>query len=91
MSPSPSGLHPRAADYYRAITEDLVGALNAEDGAKARDLVRSLIERVDFQPRHSVGAFDLVVHGKLAAPFGVSERAAATSAREVIGGCGDRI
>lgn len=89
--PQPVRMHPRAADFYRDLTEDLAGALNAEDGDEGRDLVRSVIERVDFHSRPGLGNFTLEVHGKLAALLGISERAAAlTSDCEVGLGAGTR-
>ncbi len=78
-------LHPRAAEFYRDLTENLAEALNAPDGGEARDLVRSVIDRVDFHARPGLGNFTLEVHGKLAALLGVSERAAAYTSNCEVG------
>lgn len=78
-APPPVRLHPRAADYYVQLVDDLAAALEGDDAAPARDLIRSAIERVDFAPRPGLGNFDLEAHGKLATLLGVSERAAAGS------------
>jgi DNA invertase Pin-like site-specific DNA recombinase len=61
-------LHPRAADHYRELLEDLAAALEGEDALDAREAFRALIERVDFTPLEGRGAYALQVHGKVSTP-----------------------
>lgn len=45
-----SRLHPNLAVTYRRKVADLVAALDADDDAEARELVRGLVERVALYP-----------------------------------------
>lgn len=63
--PPPIQLHPTAPAAYRALAEDLKAALTGDEAQEARDIVRRLIERVDFHPAEGRGAYDLTVHGRL--------------------------
>ena len=74
-APAPTRLHPKAGDYYVALVDDLAAALEGEDAAEARDLIRSTIQRVDFEPRPGKGNFNLTLHGQLATLLGISEGA----------------
>ncbi|WP_374453579.1 recombinase family protein [Phenylobacterium sp.] len=87
--PSDVAPMPGAAAAYARLAERLQAAMmEGSDGEKVRTELRALIERVDFRPLEGLGKFELKVYGKLAALLGVSERAAASSQREVLVGAG---
>ena len=48
-APAPR-LHPNLAEVYRRKVADLVHALNQEDSAEARELVRGLVGHVTLHP-----------------------------------------
>ncbi len=81
-------LHPKAADYYRALAEQLGAVIADDDAGEIRDLVRAAIERIDFHPAEGLGNFALQIHGTLAALLGVSERAAQPTGCGVVVGAG---
>lgn len=66
-SPSVIQLHPGAAEAYRRLAENLLQAIEGDDGEEVRTELRKLIERVDFIPAEGLGKFQLEVHGSLAA------------------------
>ncbi len=78
-------LHPRAAEHYRDIVENLSRALEGDDAGEVRYTFRNLIGRINFKPLSGLGNFDLEVHGKLAAILSISEKVANC---EVIVGAG---
>jgi len=61
-----------------AQTQTGLGHADPEDEAdvaEAREILRKLIDSVDFTPREGRGQYDLTVHGKLKALLGIPERA----------------
>ena len=69
-TPSPANvdilLHPRAADTYRRWVERLEQALEGEEQIEAREIVRSLIERIDLNPSGNNQGLDAMLYGALA-------------------------
>ena len=69
-TPSPTNvdilLHPRAADTYRRCVERLEQALEGEEQLEAREIVRSLIERIDLNPSGNNQGLDAMLYGALA-------------------------
>ena len=57
-------LHPNLAEIYRQKVAALVDALARDDGAKGRELVRSLVEAIDLVQVNDV--LQVQVHGELA-------------------------
>ena len=64
-APEVPRLHPALPELYRAKVADLVVALDGEDGAAARELVRGLIERITLHPE--ADGHRVEVRGELAA------------------------
>lgn len=72
--PQPVRLHPRAADFYRDMAAELEAALEEnEDVEHLREILRMSITRIDFFSAEGLGAFDLRIHGTLAALLGISK------------------
>ena len=81
-------LHPRAAERYRSMVENVTSVLERGDAAadEVMQLVRSLIGRIVVHPE--LGRMGLEVFGDLAVLMGVKPMVNANSA---CGGCGGRI
>lgn len=65
--PQPVRLHPKAAEAYRALSENLHLALDGDDAEEVRNELRKLIDRVVMTPLPGRGAYDLQVAGTLKA------------------------
>ncbi|MXO73456.1 hypothetical protein GRI99_17675 [Altererythrobacter buctensis] len=70
--------HPALSESYRRRCEDLsaLAATGANDIARARPLISSLVDRIDVTP-HGDGTkgADLIVHGQLAALLSIPQNA----------------
>ncbi|MGI4801263.1 MAG: recombinase family protein [Janthinobacterium lividum] len=58
-------LHPALPEIYRAKVKDLVSALDGDDAATARELVRGLVEHITLHPE--ADGYRVEVRGELAA------------------------
>ena len=59
--------HPNLPELYRRKVEQLEAILGGPDRAEAMDLIRSMIERVEFFPRAEAKGLNALLHGDLAA------------------------
>ena len=59
--------HPNLPERYRRKVLPLEAILEGQDRAKAMDLIRSMIERVELRPRVEAKGLDAILHGDLAA------------------------
>ena len=82
-APAPR-LHPNLAETDRRRVAALVAALEAEDGAEAREMVRGLVERVTLYPEGDGQRVE--VRGELAAILALSR--GARRAAGAVGGVG---
>ena len=71
-APAPIRLHPKAGSFYADLVADLATAIEGDDAAELRDLIRTTIDHVDFEPRPGLGDFNLTVHGQLATILGIA-------------------
>ena len=69
IAPAPR-LHPNLAEVYRRKVADLVNALNQEDSAEARELVRGLVDHVTLHPEGYQHRIE--IRGELAAILGLA-------------------
>ena len=76
-APAPR-LHPNLAEIYRRKVTDLVYLFQREDGAEARELVRSLVDSVTLHPEGKGQRVE--VRGELAAILGLASGGAAIKA-----------
>jgi DNA invertase Pin-like site-specific DNA recombinase len=65
-------LHPQLAEGYRRRIERLEGLLDGPDQGEAREIVRSMIERVVLTPRLDGRGLDATLFGALGALLSVS-------------------
>ena len=77
-APAPR-LHPNLAEVYRRKVADLIAALTKDDGAEARELIRSLVDHVTLHPDGDGQRVE--VRGELS-PFWPSRPADAPTAPE---------
>ena len=71
-SPAPR-LHPNLAEMYRRKVADLVAALEQDDAAEVREMVRGLVERVTLFPEGNGQRVE--VRGELAAILALAQDA----------------
>ena len=67
--------HPNMPALYRRKVEQLEQVLDGPDRAEAMDLIRSMIERVDLNPREGDTGLDAILYGDLAAILAACARA----------------
>ncbi len=67
--------HPRIAEAYRRKVEALEAVLDGPDGFEARELIRSMIERVTLSRRSESQGLDAELSGDLAAILAACEAA----------------
>jgi site-specific DNA recombinase len=68
-APAPR-LHPNLADVYRQTVSSLIEVLARDDGAEARDAVRSLVDAIILMPED--GKLTVAVRGELASILSLS-------------------
>lgn len=69
-------LHSRLPDVYRRQIARLEQALEGPDAEEAREIVRSMIARVELTPRGDGRGLDAILYGDLAAVLQTCERVA---------------
>jgi site-specific DNA recombinase len=75
-APVPVTLHPRLAEGYREKIERLERLLEGSDQDEAREIVRSMIDRVVLTPRADGRRLDATLYGALATLLLVSAEVA---------------
>ncbi|WP_171034290.1 zinc ribbon domain-containing protein [Lichenicoccus roseus] len=76
-APEAPRLHPALPELYRAKVGDLVTALEGDDAAAARELVRGPVEHITLHPE--ANGYRVEVRGQLAAIIALSGTGMATS------------
>ena len=69
---------------YKRHLENLTSRFEGPNSEAAKELLRSLIERVDLFPRESGKGLDAVLHGELAAHFGAMHRGSRKSEKRPV-------
>jgi site-specific DNA recombinase len=77
LAPAPR-LHPALAEVYRQKVANLVAALEGDDAAEARELLRSLVDSITLHPEEKGQRVE--VRGELAAILGLASCGAAIKA-----------
>ena len=68
-------LHPKAVEVYKRKVADLATALQAEDFLRddAANALRGLVDRIVAYPSGKRGAFEIELHGQLAAALNLAK------------------
>ena len=92
-------MHPQLAEWYRRRIDRLERLLEGSEQDEAREVVRSMIDRVVLTPRPDGRALDATLSGALATLLSVSGRGVGQQktlrggavGESTVGGCGGTI
>jgi hypothetical protein len=84
-------MHPQLAEGYRRRIERLEGLLDGSEQDEAREIVRSMIDRVVLSPRPDGGGLDATLYGALAALLSMSAEVSGTKKPPAAGPSGGQL